>query len=318
MKPAIGLDDGRFEGRRKKMTDENVTSDDYESEKAWHRELRLRPKENELIWHYTGWKAMVGILANNELWASDARYLNDTREVVESKELVKSPDLQGDNLTGFREALDKQGNVAGFGVHGGPFKSYVVSFSKAFDSIGQWRGYSGWGPPISIGFRRAGLEKLAEDHGLQLNDCVYTAADRRELIEQVKALYPGPYLSGSSSSGAYINQLHLARRWAVRFKHPSFKDEKEVRLYTVYMPGYASDTTPKPQKEDFFLRGSLPVPYVRLPPIKEKESRPLLPIESILVGPTPHGDAAVRQIEELTANAGNISVHESWISYRNW
>ena len=42
----------------------------------------------DLLYHYTGWEGLEGILRERMIWATDVRYLNDTSEVHYTREVI--------------------------------------------------------------------------------------------------------------------------------------------------------------------------------------------------------------------------------------
>lgn len=122
-----------------------------------------------LIYHYTKWESLRGILENNTLWATNVRYLNDTTEyhlvadllIERLLPLAKSKVNEiSQNNASLRKYIDQNGGVeyqankmahdtirAMYQVTGDDF--YVVSFcgtpKDAYEEqnglLSQWRGY---------------------------------------------------------------------------------------------------------------------------------------------------------------------------------
>ncbi len=101
---------------------------------------------------------------------------------------------------------------------------------------------------------------------------------------------------------------HLTVAAAV-FKHPSFSEEAEWRLVARGPPG--------PHHRKFRTQAGVVVPYIELP-IAGPSTPPFL--ESITIGPSPHGPEAESGLKALIEECG-WSVNEfrnSAVPYRNW
>ena len=91
-------------------------------------------------------------------------------------------------------------------------------------------------------------------------------------------------------------------------KHPAFKEEKEWRL--IY-----PDTSIWDDRVKYRDGGKLIVPYLRL----ESDGAPL-PIEKVIIGPTPHGEIEARTLSGLLTVHGlaEASVEHSEVPFRDW
>lgn len=286
----------------------------------WHVELRNRTEGGELIWHYCSWEGLKGIIQKEYIRASNALFLSDSRELIESQKIIHRM-LDDTKNTALLKRIDEfaqppEGTI--------PHSAYVVSFSQAFDSLGQWRGYAAPGPSFSIAFRRADLQAIVGTHGFYLHSCAYTTKEREQAIEEVREQFKNSgYASGSSYMAWEWDQTVAAQRLAARIKNIAFKDEAEVRL----IGGNPRHADSQHLETEFFQRGSLIVPCLKLP-LRVPEIPPAapLPIDLILVGPTPHPEltwTAVKQLlspltKGMIGPPQEIEVRRSIIPYRNW
>jgi len=313
------------------MPDEPISSAKLVSVPEWHRQLLDRTAANELIWHYCSWKGLRGIIEKEVLWASNARYLNDSREIVQSGILIE-PYLTDTKHKALRERMRE---IVSPHLVSEPLSVFVVSFSKAFDSLGQWRGYSGPGPSFSIGFKRLELKQIASNRNFRLMDCAYDEDDIRNAVQEtlgnVDAARAASHVIKDGqqrlvSPGAGANYMHgqfiEAQILAAQIKHYAFRDEKEVRLIGQRVE---SSSMVSPLDGKAFERGSMIVPYVEVP-IRSDTQTPPLPIDTILVGPTVHPELTISVTKQLVGFLnGNISdarrrikVEYTLIPYRNW
>jgi hypothetical protein len=100
-------------------------------------------RPGELLWHYTGFKGLEGIL-NGDIWASSAIYLNDTQEFRYAVRVAIAV-LEEERQAHHGEFEEAALSVIRFfeGVDGKT--SFVASFSEQGDDLSQWRAYEGEG-----------------------------------------------------------------------------------------------------------------------------------------------------------------------------
>lgn len=294
------------------------------------------------VWHYTDAGGLAGIATggpptkkgdsrgNGCLWATAATTLNDPGELTYGAQRIGEwYELYGAAAPGsekvhsaIRSALPELEES----LLSDP--AYVVSASIDGDSLGQWRGYAGpggyaieldtWDPEpmtverpdpnvtftvaptwVKVEYQREAQDKLirlALDDVLDVNRVVGGFAARSDLDAEI-------LVRGRLSSLAAV------------LKHPSFAEEKEVRLVSFLPPG----SDPK-------FRGTARglIPYIEtttgiFPHALAETVYSPLPIKSVRVGP-PAGDAmrqrvrATRMLLDSTGRSG-ASVHESEIPY---
>ena len=114
------------------------------------------------LYHYTSLSGLLGILSSGELRASDVRYMNDSAELRHTLDLVTShvtrrivagtdsPDLLDQFLAWLSHRI-----VGGSLLFG-------ASFRENGNLLSQWRGYSGHGKGVSLGFNPRWLLHCAE------------------------------------------------------------------------------------------------------------------------------------------------------------
>ncbi|MEE2570444.1 hypothetical protein V1638_13715 [Pseudarthrobacter sp. J64] len=120
--------------------------------------------EADLIWHYTDGAALMNILANNELWAGSAAFMNDTNELLSgSIQLRKHFEDQQASLpdaviNGLEEYIPE--------VRDRSRHSFVLSASSDGDSLTMWRYYGRDQVSFAIGLdRKESLVPLARLKG---------------------------------------------------------------------------------------------------------------------------------------------------------
>lgn len=106
-----------------------------------------------LVWHYTDGAALMNIIANNELWASSAAFMNDMNELLSGNlELRKHFDEQRDTLPGpvtklLERHIPKDGSRTK--------NAFVLSGSTDPDSLTLWRNYGRHQVSFAVGFDKA-------------------------------------------------------------------------------------------------------------------------------------------------------------------
>jgi hypothetical protein len=279
--------------------------------------------DTKLLWHYTTWSGLEGIVRNNAIWASHIAYLNDSREYVHGMDLLWS----------VFERLEY------FKVFPTMHKSllpdmYTTSFSAKFDDLGQWRAYSGSAGGIAVGFDREALNEVAKGFGAQLLQCLYLSKEemsentidelRSEIdtLNKLRAAMEDPDADQKRAGRAFQMRagetaMYFMPALAARLKHKGFEEENEYRVTIKNRYIQAN-----PLRRAFHVKGSLVVPHVIVPlSPKDDAERKKNPIRGILVGPSAHKDLIRHSVEALLRDAwptGTLDVSMSELPFRNW
>ena len=141
-----------------------------------YTELQRKTRAGELLWHYTDWNGLCGIIDSKVMWATHFSCLNDTREIIHSLSLVHdvfSGNLAhlGANITRMLSGEDE------------PPPIYLASFSKSFDSLEQWREYSGASIGFALGFDAKRLDAVAKDYRFELAPCAMMITKQGEKLK---------------------------------------------------------------------------------------------------------------------------------------
>lgn len=279
---------------------------------------RIDEFPNDMLYHYTSQRGLLGIVGDKKIWSTNLRYLNDSTEFSYTIDLTMNAlngrptevkEFISDILTSHLNSL-KTGPV------------FAASLSTQRDQLSQWRGYCPDSGGFMIGFDRAELQRLAKEQGFGLNHCIYNLAKQQKIInKKIECLSqiihsdesPQPNIELDSYfttiSKARLNFALNFLLLAPRFKHPSFKQEDEWRL--------VSDPTDSiPRKIKFREGKSTIVPYIEFSLSNKMSS---MPIKEIMVGPTPHPDLSLNSVRELLRNKGiSCNISKSDIPFRSW
>ena len=180
----------------------------------------------DILYHYTDFQAVDGILRQAQLRVNNVLRMNDSAEmrhfmdrlcaaVAQRLEEDGNREGAGQVRQRFREELKKE------------YSAFAACFSFHRDDAAQWERYGNRGRGVCIAFRREYLEKMATG-ALSLQMVFYRndMAGHPMVEEFCRLLKDGADLSGEEVRRA------MCEAWAcsVSYKHPSFRSEYEMRL----------------------------------------------------------------------------------------
>lgn len=258
---------------------------------------------NNLLYHYATGAGLLGMLKdytkdepNIKLWASHYMYMNDPQEYEIGKkictDIIDQIETELDipencrikpfvESAGYRKALNEHLRTS----NGQLICPYLISLSRAYDSLHMWDMYASNGNGLALGFNRL---KLLEAHILP-KECFYCDEDDIELMSKIKLDIRNLYIECSKehplqpihkaiNEGLYMplySRIHyiytiICGHIGIRIKDGAYKLEKEVRI-TIN----SKDTS----KILFRDRKGIIIPYIEYP-------IPFTCVENIVVGPT--------------------------------
>ena len=191
---------------------------------------REREYGKEILYHYTDFQALDGILRHAELRVNNVLNMNDAAEMSHfmsslCSAVVKRLESEGDfprakNVQElFREELKKEFF----------YSAYAACFSLYRDDAAQWERYGNRGRGVCIAFRGEFLEKIAVGE-LSLQTVFYE--DDMTEHNLAKVFYRLLKQETGSVEKSLLIKVAMKNAWiqSVVFKHPSFSSEREVRL----------------------------------------------------------------------------------------
>ena len=294
-----------------------------------------------VIYHYTSSAALVSIIANNELWLSDATFLNDRREIELGRQLACSrvtAKIAEQGSPEVRAMLDR--TLANFERWTDP-QVYVACFSFEDDDLTQWRAYGGTDAPIAIEFEHGPLMFGYTSEGL-LDRVLYDPEDQQWVFDQVLAAYAdayradvrdpipverrGPPLEREEEAELVAHSLyHALWRHIVTCKDRAFASEREVRfIYTAHDFSQSSNNWhPEHPSPRFRERAGRVIPYLSSKDLDFQNMDsvgevPQLPIRSVRIGPTAEPALIERGVRRLLDTYGHeaASISISTSPYR--
>ena len=186
--------------------------------------------ENEILYHYTDFQALDGILHDARLRVNNVLNMNDAAEMryfmnrlcdAVAGRLEDEGDLrkaaQVKEL--FKEALKREF------YH----PAYAACFSLHRDDAAQWERYGNRGRGVCVAFQGKYLQKMAQG-ALSLQTVFYQEDMSTHNLTVVFYRLVKRNEELSAESPDIQKALNYAWSCSAAFKHPSFLSEKEVRL----------------------------------------------------------------------------------------
>src|SRR3569833_1993617 len=261
-------------------------------------------QDKTILWHNTSFAAAENILRSNELWATDFRFLNEWTELQHALEL--SSGVFTGSLPWVDNMIDKL-----LPTKTQAPSTEILSFSREFNSLEQFRGYSHRSVGVALGFDEATFDQVAQNAGFEKMRCIYDSDTKEKALlalrgEKVSAIdyfkqrANDPSLSEvqrrhASKQPQYVMQNAVLDylQLALSFKHPSFRREDEIRYISVPRGTYslapkAAKYVNKEPKRTYVQRGAAIKPISKIPLTVEDKPHPL---KAILFGPMLQADA---------------------------
>lgn len=199
-----------------------------------------------VLYHYTTFTGLLGIVKSRALWASDIRYMNDSAELrhtadlinVEVRERIDGGHPNSSLLAQFVDWVSHR-------ITNGHMM-FGVSFRSQGNLLSQWRGYSVPGKGVSLGFCPEYILQCADRQQFMIGKCIYEPSRQRMLIRQVVDAVETLASSEAAGAKTATERAVLYRkafatmetdllRIAAILKHPSFREEKEWRIVSPIM-----------------------------------------------------------------------------------
>jgi hypothetical protein len=297
------------------------------------------------IYHYTTGEGLRGIIQNSEIWLTNTAFVNDISEgraLQDANIQFSHGDFTNRYVEHWWDYFKKIKNIGEVEKD-----TYIASFSRSKNSIDQYRAYGNY----CIGFD---AKQLITRPGFYFYECVYDSDKIRKWIlekEKVKK-WNGEILNKNEQwkSGAAHRLVYDSYK---KFKHPAYKQEREVRIMAVSHHTWDFTNSPSMYAKDPPIhyrdhpKLGHPIPYVKLfitgsmrhkytPRNTSKETsrqmkqgkreeetsttRNLLPIREIWIGPMVHQDSAEIACKILLKDTGydNVAINASAIPYRGF
>jgi hypothetical protein len=264
------------------------------------------------LYHYTTLQGLEGIVLNNNMWATNAAYLNDHSELRYGHQLLV-------------EAINRLGVETGGGLSEQATRLldrcrladptaderlhvYLTCFCKEPDLLSQWRAYSTSGGGYALEVEPSSFLSLP---GLRMIEVIYDRRQQESHVHRLlrtaletmeanaKALEPK---DADTLAFAFV-QMIIVHLWEffISVKDPAFREEQEWRL--VWTSSERFDDALR-----FRRSGGLLVPFVELDvcaPDGDMAGR--LPVTNVVMGPTVSNDLAETSLRMFLTCRGYAS-----------
>jgi len=233
---------------------------------AWTAWLRTFRYPTEVIYHYTSAEALLSIIANKRMWATDLQYTNDPTDLAHGEKIIGgalddviadcSDDLTCKWLDGFKHTTTMQVQRNDW---------YSVSFCTNGDLLSQWRGYGAMGGGVAMGWAA-----VSDFPGLPMRvGITYDEALQSDVVREIIRVHVKEMAGiGWTPSDADLERLKFATGslgvffslCLYSFKHPAFASEDEFRWV------YAALDHKLPEGLRLLFRrfGSIVKPYIEV------------------------------------------------------
>ena len=186
--------------------------------------------ENEILYHYTDYQALDGMLHQAQLRVNNVLNMNDAAEMRYFMDglcdaVAKRLESEGDSKRAgqvralFREELKKEFY----------YSAYAACFSLHRDDAAQWERYGNRGRGVCIAFQGKYLQKMARG-ALSLQTVFYQDNMENHNLTGVFCRLMKRERELSARNPDIKKAMNYAWSCSAAFKHPSFLSEREVRL----------------------------------------------------------------------------------------
>jgi hypothetical protein len=253
------------------------------------------------VCHYTSNGGLEGMLRSGAFWLSDMSTVNDPSELVYFYSVLRPILLRKSVPRAVNEGLINATDIFAFGTS---WFGYIFSFCRAINKLPQWTTYADAAKGVAISFDVERLAVAGQPDKYALISVIYDPVIQAKQTEQTvdHAIQLGRELGVTKRQQVrfwFEVTLHLLH-CAIRFKHPAYRDEEEVRILLL-RPGREG------AKTRLNRRGEQ-MHYIEVPLPKEA-------ITGVMLGPC--SPVSVGDTEHLVADAGvSIPITKSDIPYR--
>jgi hypothetical protein len=258
------------------------------------------PNSGNFVFHYLDANALINVILNKKLWATNISYMNDEREGKIARNLIQEI-IQRKRMLPFKVDEEFMFILERF-ISSMRF-SFSSSFSERYDNLSMYRTYTPSSGGYCIGFEEDYLKSIPRT---QYVACDYDATSHIEKLgeflsviydssQKIKEQYPDL----NSRANKLINQYHKdLEDLSIGFKMSEFITEEESRIYTFSRPW-------EERKLRVSSKGNIIIPYVELE-LPDMETNVL-----ICQGPNESPELANKGIEELHCMGMLSNSHQS-------
>jgi len=261
----------------------------------------------------------MGIITNHCLWATEIQYLNDASEYRYGEKLTnevisrRRKGARGKNKEFFSEYI----------AHASFLRNahyFVTSLSEHGDLLSQWRGYTPDGNGFSLGFNVEKMNRiLSERREFEFVPCIYDRSEQENLINNLIDYALDMWEQDATPFSEYTTEMSAYPPLLLRvfssflapiLKDASFSEEKEWRLILLQNDIY---------KRRFRMGKSFVTPYLEIDLLEKPGSPGSMPLDEVIIGPTPNPDLSTLSIRMLLESQGvKAQTRLSTVPFRSW
>ena len=278
----------------------------------WKKVFKIAQEKDEqdqyngLLYHYTTPTGLLGILQNQNIWATEASFLNDLYEIQYGHDITKKVlSAYSKDTISYTKKFSKQTLYYLDLMNSKEEEIYITSFCETSDLLSQWKGYTNFGEGYAVGldlneiissndnesFGHIAIKKVIYDKKTQIklikSKINHMIKQSVKLINKQKSNEENIFNASAKSLAYYLNAQ------SKRFKSSAFSEEKEWRVIYINSPLSKS----KRIKNKFRMVESTITPYLEIKLCKTANCKNnILPINKIVVGPKIDFEKAVKSI----------------------
>lgn len=240
-----------------------------------------KPDNNDIVYYYCSADTFKKIISNKTLWLCDTKRMNDSDEITYGQklfyDLIKNthiPDVRRNEIDYYYKLF--RNNLI----------TLSICFSESSEILSQWRGYADDAKGYCIGFNAKKLKSTLPFCSLKV---VYDIDKQYELLKKKLNDVLCHIVGNTPNYEAFIGELLFI---FAQIKHPSFKEEREIRFVhnIVINEDYTLTDSVKEECKQYneYLKGiffrminNIPSPYVESYFMRNEEDTP---IEEVIIG----------------------------------
>ncbi|MFA5322959.1 MAG: DUF2971 domain-containing protein [Smithella sp.] len=214
----------------------------------------------EILYHYCSLGTFKAIIENKTIRLSNIFKMNDSSEVMHVLELLPGTVYENEqahvNCSALpfkykgkegKELIDELVLDIKKDIEKVKYPSYIASFSKHQDDLGQWRGYADDGCGVAIGYDGKKLYDIVQDSSLHITitDVCYSLMEHKDYIKRAIVPLIFKALENAANNGnvkngqcpyekmVLIEIVHAVSACllaAAQYKHKDYENEQEWRL----------------------------------------------------------------------------------------
>lgn len=196
----------------------------------------MEKQRPDLLYHYTNFVALEGILLKDGLRLHSYKEMNDKKELFHFIEMAEKAVIKRCKLEGKLYLIENSKKIfSQQKIKRKDDEVYLASFSEWEDDAAQWERYGCMGQGVAIAFDYEKLKEIARCYSLICNRVFYgKTADSHDIIDDIMDVLDNHYPTkhGLNDWETIFNNMWA---FAAAHKNASFESEKEYRILTLPM-----------------------------------------------------------------------------------